>query len=286
VARSRGSVAAPVTVLTDRWRPHPLAWIHRAEARAVAAEIRASGRAARIAHFRGVPPEVRGTLLLRLSDPVMLEATRVLGAAGVAYRGPGAEALARCYDKWTAYQTAAASGIACPPTRYAGFADDLPRPLVLKPRRGSDSIGVRLLREGAVPTRYRSERMLAQPQVSGTELTVGVIDGFAGAPVRLLLRPGVPYTFLRKYLLRPRRTVLADTALARLARDTALRAAATLGVDWAARIDFVYEDASGRLLLLECDAAPLVGPASAFAASLAAGGMQRQEQLARLLGEA
>jgi D-alanine-D-alanine ligase-like ATP-grasp enzyme len=66
----------------------------------------------------------------------------------------------------------------------------------------------------------------------------------------------------------------------------ALRAARVLGVDWAARVDFIHERGSDRLLFLECDAAPLVGPRSAFAASLAAGGMARDEQLARLLGEA
>jgi hypothetical protein len=38
-----------------------------------------------------------------------------------------------------------------------------------------------------------------------------------------------------------------------------------------------------RLVFLECDAAPLVGPASAFAASLAAAGMARDAQLHRLL---
>jgi D-alanine-D-alanine ligase-like ATP-grasp enzyme len=251
----------------------------------VAAEIRATGREVQLACFRGVPPERPDALLLRLSDPVMLEAARILGTAGVPYRGPGAVALSRCYDKWNAYRVAAASGLDCPPTRLAEFADDLPRPLILKPRQGSDSIGVRLLREGAVPTRFRNERTLAQPQIVGTELTVGVINGVAGAPLQLLLRPGVPYTFLRKYLLRPGRAVLSDAALASRARAAALQAAAALGVDWAARVDFLHEHASGRLLFLECDAAPLVGPDSAFAASLVAAGMPRAEQLARLLGE-
>jgi D-alanine-D-alanine ligase-like ATP-grasp enzyme len=68
-------------------------------------------------------------------------------------------------------------------------------------------------------------------------------------------------------------------------RDTALRAAAVLGVDWAARVDFMYERETERLLFLECDAAPLIGPGSAFAASLAAGGMRREDQLTRLLSE-
>jgi D-alanine-D-alanine ligase-like ATP-grasp enzyme len=90
---------------------------------------------------------------------------------------------------------------------------------------------------------------------------------------------------LRKYLRRPKRGPLADRGFAARVQQAALVAATSLGVDWAARVDFLHERASGRLRFLECDAAPLVGPASAFAASLAAAGMARGEQLARLLGE-
>ena len=60
--------------------------------------------------------------------------------------------------------------------------------------------------------------------------------------------------------------------------------AATLGADWAVRIDWIHERTSGRLWFLECDAAPLVGARSAFAASLSAAGIERAEQLQRLLG--
>lgn len=271
-----------LTVLADAWRAHALAWIHRAEARAIVRELRDNCREVNVETFRGALPKASTNLLLRLSDPVIVRATRLLTDAGIAYRGPGAEALERCYDKWSAYQAVAASGIACPRTRFGALANDLPRPLILKPRRGSDSIGVRVLRGGAVPRRQRDERTLAQPQIFGAEITVGVIDGIAGMPLRLQLPEGAPYAFLRKYLLRPGREAVEDDA----ARTAALRAAQILGVDWAARVDFIRERASGRLLFLECDAAPLVGPDSAFAASLAAGGMARSEQLTRLLGEA
>jgi hypothetical protein len=47
----------------------------------------------------------------------------------------------------------------------------------------------------------------------------------------------------------------------------------------------MIEIASGRLRFLECDVAPLVGVGSAFAASLAAAGVAREEQLRLLLGE-
>jgi len=271
------------TILIDPWRLDPLTWLHRAEARAILRELRAAGRVVKVSAFdrRALP---RGAwILLRLSDPVMVDAVRAFTAAGIAYRGPGLHALERCYDKWRAYQIVARAGIDYPETRFAPESDAFRRPVVVKPRRGSDSIGMRVIRSGPLPERLRNESMLVQPQVFGTELTVSVVDGVAGLPLRLELPEGVPYTFLRKYLTRPKRAPLVDRALAARVQQTALVAANALGIDWAARVDFILERASRRLLFLECDAAPLIGPASAFAASLSASGMGRAEQLARLL---
>jgi D-alanine-D-alanine ligase-like ATP-grasp enzyme len=110
-----------------------------------------------------------------------------------------------------------------------------------------------------------------------------VIRGRAGLPLRIFLPEGTPYSFLRKYLKRPRRAPLADRALAERARSVALGIAATLETDWAARVDLMLETATGRLCFLECDVAPLIGPRSAFAASLAAAGVTRAEQWQLLL---
>jgi D-alanine-D-alanine ligase-like ATP-grasp enzyme len=278
-------LSPPLTVLIDRWRMHPLVWLHRAEARAITAELRAAGRSVEVRAFVREALPQGGRILLRLSDPVMVDAVQALAAAGIACRGPGKTAFALCYDKWRATQMVRAAGIDCPETCLGVDGDTLTRPVVVKPRRGSDSLGLRVLRAGPLPARLRNARMLAQAQVFGAELTVSVIDGVAGEPLRLELPEGVPYTFLRKYLRRPIRAPLADRGLAARVQQAALIAAAKLGVDWVARVDFIHERASGRLRFLECDAAPLVGPASAFAASLAAAGMARGEQLARLLGE-
>ena len=117
------------------------------------------------------------------------------------------------------------------------------------------------------------------------ELTIGVIRGRAGLPLRIFLPEGTPYSFLRKYLKRPRRAPLADRFLAERARSVALRIAGTLETDWAARVDLMLETATGRLCFLECDVAPLIGPRSAFAASLAAAGVTRAEQWPPAAGE-
>jgi len=56
-----------------------------------------------------------------------------------------------------------------------------------------------------------------------------------------------------------------------------------LGADWAVRVDLIHETATERLLVLECDAAPMISAQSAFAASLAAANISRAEQLQLLL---
>lgn len=104
-------------------------------------------------------------------------------------------------------------------------------------------------------------------------------------PLRILLPEGTPYSFWRKYLMRPPCAPLADAGIAERVRDTARKIARIFGVDWAARIDLIHETATGRLRFLECDVAPLIGARSAFAASFEAVGIERAEQL-RMLSDA
>jgi D-alanine-D-alanine ligase-like ATP-grasp enzyme len=274
-----------ICVVHERWRPSPLAWIHRAEARSIAAELADAGLRARLLRFDGVTSSSEDLLLLRLSDPVMLEAARALTKASIRYLGPGAAAMERCYDKLEATRIARASGIDCPETWLASDALGAAFPVVLKPRCGSDSIGVRVLRRAPLPERFRSERHIVQRFVRGAEITVALLHGRIGRPLRILLPEGTPYSFARKYLVPARRRALEDEHLAAQVRSCAERIARALGVDWAGRIDFIRESGSGRLMFLECDAAPLIGAASAFAASLLAGGISRREQL-RLLVDA
>jgi len=257
-----------ICVVAEPWRAHPLAWIHRAEARSIAAELRRADHEIRLTQYRpgmSFPP---GTPLLRLSDPVMVRAARALSDEGLPYIGPAANVLERCYDKLEASRLASDHGIDCPATDGPQF--------LLKPRRGSDSLGIRVLRRrpSSIPDGY-----LLQEYVRGFDVTVGVVRGRVGMPLRVMLPEGQPYSFLRKYLLRPRHEVLADER----ARQLAGRIARLFEAEWAVRVDFILERDSGRLKFLECDAAPLIGARSAFAASLAAGGCSRREQLALLL---
>ena len=272
-----------IRVLHERWRPNPLAWIHRAEARSVAAEFARFGMPSRLQRFDTVTHS-DDTLLLRLSDPVMFEATKALTKAAIRYLGPGAAVMERCYDKLEATRIVRAAGVDCPDTWLASEAAGAALPLILKPRRGSDSIGVRVLQDGAIPERFRHDGYIAQRLVRGTEITVGLLHDRVGQALHIQLPEGVPYSFARKYLAPARRGPLDDEALAARVRSDAIRIARALGVDWAARIDFIHERTTDLLYFLECDVAPLVGPGSAFDTSLRATGIARDELLKRLIG--
>jgi ATP-grasp domain len=182
--------------------------------------LRRAGYAVRLVRFRddSVSSLPAGPLLLRLSDPVMLRAVRMLTRAARSFLGPGPAVMERCYDKYEAHRVAIANGADSPPTALASEASTMPFPLVLKPRRGSDSIGVRLLREGPIPSHARTDGYIAQQHVRGAELTVAVFRDRAGMPLRIVLPEATPHSFLRKYLLRPRRTPLADAGLAERVR--------------------------------------------------------------------
>jgi hypothetical protein len=285
--RERSDTFLNLTILCEAWRPHPLAWIHRAEARAVAEELRGAGYKVRLVRFHNnsIAGLVPGPLLLRLSDPLMLAAAHALARAGRPFLGPSATVMERCYDKYEAYCVAGAHSIDCPATVLAGEAGTMALPLVLKPRRGSDSIGVRIFRNVPIPARACIDGSLAQEYVRGAELTVGVFRERVGMPLRIILPEGTSYSFWRKYLLRPPRAPLADPRLAERVRRTALEIAGIFQVDWAARIDLIHETATDRLRFLECDVAPLIAAHSAFAASFEASGVGRAEQLRMLLNE-
>jgi D-alanine-D-alanine ligase-like ATP-grasp enzyme len=255
------------------------------EARAVAAELRRAGHRIQIARFQNhtIASLTGEPVLLRLSDPVMLVATQALTRSARFYLGPSASVLERCYDKYKAYQVATANGVDCPITMLGGDASTMPFPLMLKPRRGSDSIGVKIFRQGRLPQRARSENYILQRQIRGAELTIAVLYDRVGVPLRIHLPEGTPYSFSRKYLRRVPRAPLEDRALVARVQRAALDIARVFGVDWAARIDLIHEKTTDRLLFLECDAAPLIGARSAFAASLEAAGLTRSEQLQLLL---
>lgn len=212
----------------------------------------------------------------------MFEAVEALSSARVPYIGPGFEAMKRCYDKYAASRLLAAGGFTCPETALGTEADRVDSPVVLKPRWGSDSIGLRRYAHGPVPASRRTERYIVQRHIRGAEITIGVLNGQVGAPLHIRIPDGTLYTFVRKYVLRPRIVPVTEQRFAARVRVEAARIAATLGVDWAARIDFIHEPGTDMLYFLECDVAPLLGRGSAFDTSMRGAGIARSELLKRL----
>ena len=200
-AGRKRNVQSAVTfiVVYDAWRLHPLVWIHRGEARRIARELRRAGQAVRCRAFgRSIVADPgAGRRILRLSDPVMFLAAEALSAARVPYIGPGFEVMKRCYDRYAASRLVAAGGFTCPETVLGTEADRIEFPVVLKPRWGSDSIGLRLYTHGPVHARKRNERYIVQRYIRGADITVGVLNGEAGAPLHIRIPDDALYTFVR-----------------------------------------------------------------------------------------
>jgi hypothetical protein len=119
-----------ITLLREPWRSHPLAWIDRGEARAIAGVLRRAGHEVNILRYRADSIQNLSSemLLLRLSDPVMLAAVQALTSARRSFIGPSAAVMARCYDKYQAHRVAAANRVDCPPTSLAIAAGSIAFP--------------------------------------------------------------------------------------------------------------------------------------------------------------
>lgn len=265
----------------------PVSWAHRVEARMLARELLTMGYEATVIVYKN-PQTLNGLggiRLLRLSDELMVKATRELTTAGIKYVGPSPGVLEECYDKLFAEEQAEKSGVFCPPTFTADDSVALAPPLLLKPRRGSDSLGIKMCRDGKVPKSRTTSEYLVQPFIVGAEVTVAVLNGKVGVPVEIMRPEGKLYSFLRKNLMKTKKKELDDPELSKRIQRIAAQIAEIFAIDWAARVDFLYEKASGRIYFLECDAAPAIGVSSSFADSLRRMGVTREEQIALIVGD-
>src|SRR5258708_17982293 len=148
-------------------------------------------------------------------------AQRILEARSIAFTGPGAEASSGAVDREIAKQVASGAGVriaqsvhlsADPKVMRKTLRDMLAmhERVVAKPVAGGSSVGLYHLIAGedieGVAARIESsgDAYLAEQFVSGTELTVGVVDGPSGPralpPSEVRLEPGRAFDFEGKYL--------------------------------------------------------------------------------------
>jgi D-alanine-D-alanine ligase len=189
---------------------------------------------------------------------------------GVPYTGSGVLGSAIGMDKLRTKQLALANGLATPPFLVLGGADDCRRaaeelglPLAIKPATQGSSVGMsKVERLEDLPTAWRSASALdpvviAEPWITGQELTVAVLQGEALPAIRIET-PRTFYDYQAKYFADDTRYHIpcgleagAERALQRAAL-AAFRAAGAQG--WG-RADFMMA-ADGVPLLLEINTVP------------------------------
>src|SRR5205814_3779444 len=171
---------------------------------------------------------------------------RMLEARRIAFTGPGADASARAFDKEVAKQVASGAGVRIarsvhlskdPKILRRELAEMLAiyRRVVVKPVAGGSSVGLYHVASAEEAERAArgidesGEAYLAEEFVSGTELTIGVVDGPSGSRAlpasEVRLDQGRAFDYEGKYLGKGTKEITpADVApaVARAAPELAL----------------------------------------------------------------
>jgi D-alanine-D-alanine ligase len=173
-------------------------------------------------------------------------------------------------DKLRTKQLAVANGLATPPFRVLSGADDCQRavdalglPLAIKPATQGSSVGMsKVERAEDVLSAWRTASALdpvviAEPWITGQELTVGVLQGEA-LPLIRIETPRTFYDYQAKYFAEDTRyhipSGLDDAAEGEVKR-AALEAFRAVGAQGWGRVDFMM-GGEGVPLLLEINTVP------------------------------
>ena len=236
----------------------------------------------------------------------------MLEVMGIAYSGSGVAASAICMDKGLCKRILRDGGIATPPWAEAvvdprqesprwlagpvGPAD-LGPPLFVKPSRAGSSLGIRHIADrsqwdtavaGAVAAARRigtTGRILMEQAISGTEITLAVLDG---EPLPLIeIRPGKGfYDYSNKYTAGRTRFLIPPAEmpkeLARRAVDVGLAAGGLLSCRGLYRVDMIV-DAAGTPWVLEVNTVPGLTENSLAPRAAAAAGISFDRLAERIL---
>jgi D-alanine-D-alanine ligase len=197
---------------------------------------------------------------------------RMLEARSIAFTGPGADASARAFDKEVAKQVAKADGVRIAHSVHLSKDPRMMRKeleemlaiygrIVAKPVAGGSSVGLyHLLARDGIEAAARKieesgEPYLAEEFISGTELTVGVVDGPSGARAlpasEVRLEQGRSFDYEGKYLGKGTREITpaeVPPEVSRAAQDLALATHRALGCEGYSRTD-VIASARGPVFL-------------------------------------
>jgi D-alanine-D-alanine ligase len=228
--------------------------------------------------------------------------------ADLPYVGSGVLASALAMDKAMAKVVLAAAGIeqapwlvvqegewrAGPDAVYARVGGQLAYPVFTKPSRLGSSIGItkvkapEALADGLEAAFAHDAKVVVEQGLTARELECGVLGNQAPeASVVGEILPGHEfYDFEAKYLDDAAKLVIPapiPDGVAERVRELALRAFQALDCAGLARVDFFYEEVSGRVLVNEVNTIPGFTPRSMFPMLWAASGVGYSELVARLV---
>lgn len=217
---------------------------------------------------------------------------------GVPFVGSSSSAARLAWDKPTAKIIVARAGVSTPPSItlgrdafrelgadaiFAAIDDELPVPLVVKPAQGGSAQGVTIVTERPAMPRAMVEAYtywdvaLVEQQITGTEISVGVIDTGDG-PVALPAVEIEPLSGVYSFEARYNAGETRFYTPARLAPEVAARAAeaavtahVALGMRHLSRVDLII-DGAGTPWFLEANVLPGLTETSLLPQALEAAG--------------
>ena len=216
---------------------------------------------------------------------------------GIPYTGSGVMASALAMDKWRTKLLWQAAGVPTPPyelltpeSDFAGVADRLGLPLMVKPAREGSSIGMsKVSTAEKVGAAYElaaeyDQVVIAERFIEGVEVTAAILKGEA-LPLIRLETPRVFYDYQAKYFADDTRYICPSGLLEaqeRSVQQYALRAFGLLGCSGWGRVD-VMLDRAGAPYLLEVNTIPGMTDHSLVPMAARARGIDFEELCVRIL---
>jgi D-alanine-D-alanine ligase len=192
----------------------------------------------------------------------------VLDYLGIPYTHSGVRASALAMDKAAAKAVFAHAGLPVAPHRIIDIHEladhhPLPPPYVVKPVNEGSSVGVSIVRAGGnrsaeIIAEWHFGPAMVEQFIPGRELTVCVLEDRALVVTEILTGEEF-YDYHAKYAAGGSRHVLPaelPPEITQQALDVSLAAHRALGCSGASRADLRYDDATGRLVLLEVNTQP------------------------------
>jgi len=225
----------------------------------------------------------------------------ILDAKGIPYTGARAASSRRAFDKSLAKQAFLAAEVPTPKAEvidctHGPALPSFPAPFVVKPPREGSSVGIEIVKNQAeaeaaiAKASQHSKDLLIEEFISGSELTVPVIDGIAYPVVHIIPPEGI-YDMATKYPWLSGKTTGSqyicpadlDLETTMAVQAAAVAAHKALGIEVYSRVD-VMLGPDNRPYVLEANTIPGMTETSLLPKSAAAAGLPFPE-LCRLIAE-